>query len=72
MKNKGFSKSAKGRKMDESATVDSHPVNKKPAEKPVSLHPLKFEEAVGDLLRVTPSRNASKRPYSQPPKESQK
>jgi hypothetical protein len=26
----------------------------KPAEKPISLHPLKFEEAVQDLLRVKP------------------
>lgn len=26
----------------------------KPAEKPISLRPLKFEEAVGDLLRVKP------------------
>lgn len=29
---------------------------KKPAEKPISLHPLKFEEAVVDLLKVKPSR----------------
>ena len=28
----------------------------KPAEKPVSLHPLKFEEAVRDLLRVRPDK----------------
>lgn len=27
---------------------------KKPAEKPVSLHPLKFEEALSDLLKVKP------------------
>ena len=27
----------------------------KPAEKPVSLHPLKFEEAVRGLLKVRPS-----------------
>lgn len=26
----------------------------KPAEKPISLHPLKFEEAVEGLLRVEP------------------
>lgn len=29
---------------------------KKPAEKPISLAPLKFEEAVTDLLKVKPSR----------------
>jgi hypothetical protein len=29
---------------------------KKPAEKPVSLHPLEFEEAVRDLLRVKPKQ----------------
>lgn len=29
---------------------------KKPAEKPISLKPLKFEEAVEGLLRVKPSR----------------
>jgi hypothetical protein len=29
---------------------------KKPAEKPISLHPLKFEEAVRDLLRVVHPR----------------
>jgi len=29
---------------------------KKPAEKPVSLHPLEFEEAVADLLRVKPEQ----------------
>ena len=33
--------------------VDSS--GKKPAEKPVSLHPLKFEEAVRGLLLVKPS-----------------
>lgn len=27
-----------------------------PAEKPISLYPLKFEEAVKDLLKVKPSR----------------
>ena len=29
---------------------------KKPAEKPVSLHPLKFKEALSDLLKVKPGR----------------
>ena len=29
---------------------------KKPAEKPISLKPLKFEEAVGELLRVRTHR----------------
>ena len=29
---------------------------KKPAEKPVSLHPLEFEEAVAELLKVKPKR----------------
>ena len=29
---------------------------KKPAEKPISLAPLKFEEAVSDLLKVKPNR----------------
>ena len=29
-------------------------LGKNPAEKPVSLHPLKFEEAVRGLLRVRP------------------
>lgn len=33
---------------------------KKPAEKPISLHPLKFEEAVVDLLKVKPSREEPK------------
>ena len=28
----------------------------KPAEKPVSLHPLKFEEAVKNLLKVEPGK----------------
>ena len=31
-----------------------------PAEKPVSLHPLKFEEAVKDLLRVKPRPKTDK------------
>ena len=30
-----------------------------PAEKPVSLHPLKFEEAVRDLLKVKPKKKGS-------------
>ena len=30
--------------------------DRKPAEKPISLHPLKFEEAVADLLKVKPSQ----------------
>ena len=30
---------------------------KKPAEKPISLHPLKFEEAVHDLLKVRPAKS---------------
>ena len=30
--------------------------DQKPAEKPVSLHPLKFEEAVKDLLKVKPEK----------------
>ena len=33
-------------------TDDKH----KPAEKPISLKPLKFEEAVEGLLKVKPSR----------------
>jgi len=37
---------------DNSAVSDA----KKPAEKPVSLHPLKFEEAVRDLLGVKPDK----------------
>ena len=34
-----------------------------PAEKPVSLRPLKVEEALGDLLRISPSekRRASRK-----------
>jgi len=32
-------------------------VKPKPAEKPVSLHPLKFEEAVEGLLRVKSGKN---------------
>ena len=32
------------------------PEKKKPAEKPISLHPLKFEEAVVDLLKVKPPK----------------
>ena len=28
---------------------------KKPAEKPISLHPLKFEKAVESLLKVRPN-----------------
>ncbi len=34
--------------------VDKSEDTKKPAEKPISLRPLKFEEAVRDLLRVDP------------------
>ena len=30
-------------------------IHRKPAEKPLSLHPLKFEEAVTGLLRVQPN-----------------
>ncbi len=30
--------------------------DRKPAEKPISLHPLKFEEALSDLLRVKPAK----------------
>ncbi len=35
---------------------------KKPAEKPVSLHPLKFEEAVEGLLKVDPEKIEKKKP----------
>ena len=38
--------------------VDSS--GKKPAEKPVSLHPLEFEDAVRDLLRVKPEKREEK------------
>lgn len=31
---------------------DKSSSTRKPAEKPISLHPLKFEEAVADLLKV--------------------
>ena len=34
--------------------VDKSEETKKPAEKPISLRPLKFEEAVRNLLRVKP------------------
>ncbi len=34
--------------------VDKSEETKKPAEKPVSLRPLKFEEAVAGLLRTRP------------------
>ncbi len=33
---------------------------RQPAEKPISLRPLKFEEAVGDLLRVKPDGKKSR------------
>ena len=33
--------------------------DRKSAEKPVSLHPLKFEEAVSDLLKVSTKPRAS-------------
>ena len=32
---------------------------KKPAEKPISLHPLKIEEAVRDLLKVKPKPDSA-------------
>lgn len=38
--------------MDKQKHVDKSSNARKPAEKPVSLHPLKFEEAVADLLKV--------------------
>lgn len=37
-------------------TEDQETDATQPAEKPVSLHPLKFEEAVRDLLRVSSSK----------------
>ncbi len=43
-----------GDNVEKSKTTASTDPPKKPAEKPVSLHPLKFEEAMRDLLRVKP------------------
>ena len=40
---------------------------KKPAEKPISLKPLKFEEAVEGLLRVKPDRPKNDEPESPKP-----
>lgn len=40
--------------------MDKSSSTRKPAEKPVSLHPLKFEEAVADLLRVKPEKMQEK------------
>ncbi len=40
----------------ESGDSESH----KPAEKPISLRPLEFEEAVRDLLRVKPDGKKSR------------
>ena len=37
--------------------VDQADEKKKPAEKPISLKPLKFEEAVEGLLRVKPGHD---------------
>jgi hypothetical protein len=42
--------------MDRKTTKPEKP---KPAEKPISLHPLKFEEAVEGLLRTKPSTRQS-------------
>ena len=36
--------------------VDKSEETKKPAEKPVSLRPLEFEEAVRGLMQVKPSK----------------
>ncbi len=38
--------------MDKGPNQDEH----KPAEKPISLHPLKVEEAIAGLLKVKPRR----------------
>ncbi len=43
-----------GDNVEKPKTTASADPPKKPAEKPVSLAPLKFEEAVRDLLRVKP------------------
>ena len=40
--------------------------DKKPAEKPVSLRPLRFEEAVESLLRVKPEPGRLREPGGKP------
>ena len=40
--------------------MDKSEETKKPAEKPISLRPLKFEEAVRNLLRVKPDGKKSR------------
>jgi hypothetical protein len=44
----------KGDRRGRKAVLPDSEEQAKPAEKPISLHPLKFEEAVQDLLRVKP------------------
>ena len=57
-KHKRESKLKRARRLVGTESADSE--SRKPAEKPISLRPLEFEEAVKNLLRVKPQKPDNK------------
>ena len=64
MASKTIKSSGRKKRIGNESRDSSDSTGATPAEKPVSLHPLEFEEAVEGLFRVKPSRKERQIPDS--------